>query len=103
MTRTVLPNRRPSIIFDCEFRGTGYTVDVGYDIDGRPMEVFIDCHQVSSDLTALARDAAVSISLALQHGCSLQTLAGAMTRDERGNAAGVAGTAIDEILKRGLA
>ncbi len=103
MTRIVLPTRRPSIIFDCEFRGTGYTVDVGYDIDGRPMEVFIDCHQVSSDLTSLARDAAVSISLALQHGCSLQTLAGAMTRDKLGNASGVAGMVIDEIMKQGLA
>jgi post-segregation antitoxin (ccd killing protein) len=103
MTRIILPNRRPAIRFECSFRNTGYSVGVGYDYDGRALEVFIDCHRVSSDLTALARDAAISISLALQHGCSFQTLAGAMSRDEVGNASGIAGAVIDEIMKRGLA
>ena len=106
--RAVLPARRPSTTFNFMFRGIGYTAGVGFAYDpetgaiGPAAEVFLDCAKSSSDLTSLARDAAVSISLSLQHGCPLETLAGAITRSEDGSAAGLAGVAVDEILARGL-
>lgn len=106
MSRVVLPPRRPSETFNFDFRGIDYTACVGRHFDdetgqlGPIAEVFLDCAKQSSDLTALARDAAVSISLALQHGCTLSTLAGAMTRDESGRAAGLAGVALEEALSR---
>lgn len=109
MTRAVLPQRRPCETFEFTFRGIGYTANVGFYLDpntgllGRVGELFLDCAKSSSDLTALARDAAVSISLALQNGCDLATIASAMTRDESGQSAGLAGVAVDEILKRGMA
>ena len=74
--RTTLPARRPCTTFDFQFRGIGYTASVGFKVDpetgviGDAGELFLDCHKSSSDLTALARDAAVSISLALQHGAA---------------------------------
>jgi hypothetical protein len=44
-----------------------------------------------------ARDAAVAASLALQHGCSLETLQRAVLRNEDGKASTPLGAAIDFI------
>jgi hypothetical protein len=43
----------------------------------------------------LASDAAIAVSLALQHGAPLDEIRHALKRDARGNAAGPIGAALD--------
>lgn len=106
MSRATLPQRRPAELFDVDYRGASFTVTLGRYVDegtrtiGGIGEIFLSCRKASSDLAGVARDAAVAISIALQHGASIEVLAGAMTRTEDGSAAGLAGVALDEILKR---
>jgi hypothetical protein len=100
MTRTVLPNRRKADIFDLRFGEIDYVVTVGRYVSGAVAEVFISCHKAGSTVANLARDAAVILSLALQHGTPLATLAAGVTREEDGRAAGLAGTVLDEIVRR---
>jgi hypothetical protein len=105
--RDRLENRRICDRFEVRFRNIGYTVTVGRytavhgdTIElGSAGEIFIHCHKNTGELTALARDAAISISLAMQHRCPLSTLAAAMTREEDGTASGLAGAVIDEMLR----
>lgn len=89
--REALPKRRPSILADATFSVPGqpgewsYRVGASFYEDGRPAEVFIDAEAtIGSQQAALARDAAVVISLALQHGTPLQTLRDAVGREHDG-------------------
>jgi hypothetical protein len=58
---------------------------------------FISSGKVNSDAAIAALDAAVAISLALQHGVTLVTLRDAMKRNEDGTPQGVVGAALDQI------
>jgi hypothetical protein len=40
--RNRLPNRRPHELLDFSFRGQFYTLGIGRDVTGAPVEVFID-------------------------------------------------------------
>lgn len=77
--------------------GLLYTVSWGMFTPGRMAEVFITAEKTSSLAESIARDAAIGISIALQYGAPLETLRIAMTRDEKGGAATVAGAALDLI------
>jgi hypothetical protein len=44
-----------------------------------------------------ARDAGILVSLCLQHGCSVETIARAMSRNADGSASGVIGAVLDHI------
>jgi len=106
MTREHLPNRRGAITLDFAhaldrggqafaFRATFSAFD-----DGRVGELFLNSAGVlGTALDVGARDAAIAASLALQHGCSLELLRHALTRNEDGTPAGVLGRALDEIAK----
>jgi hypothetical protein len=59
-------------------------VGVGFFDDGRVAELFIDAPKTASQMTAVMRDAAVLISLALQYGAPLDELKEAVTRLEDG-------------------
>lgn len=99
--RAVLPRRRLCERFDLRHGTIDYSVTTGLRVDGSVAEVFLSDHRkVGTEMSALARDAAVIISLALQHGCSLDTIAGAVTREPSGAPAGLAGAVIDAILHR---
>jgi hypothetical protein len=95
--RQRLPNRRSCETFELEIFGLKYTATVGRFPDGRIGEVFLQNHKPGSQSDANARDAAVAASLALQHGCSLETLQRALLRDARGNPSTPLGAAIDAI------
>ncbi len=74
--RKRLPNRRPSHTEALEVAGQTFTATVGFDpADNRLRELFLTGGKEGSTLDALLADAAVAISVALQHGVSAQALA----------------------------
>jgi hypothetical protein len=95
--RDRLPNRRPAITFTFERDRSRYKMTVGYFPDGRPGEVFLTADRPDSLLDALTSDAAIIASLALQHGCPLETITHALKRDSRGTAQSPIGAALDLI------
>ena len=66
--RQVLPRRRAAETFDLSFWNQLVTVTVGFHADGTLGEIFISTGKTGTDIASAARDAAVVISLALQHG-----------------------------------
>ncbi len=67
MTRERLPNRRGCELIAFEHAGQKWTACAGRFTDGRLAEIFIEGPKDSA-LLALARDAAILASIALQHG-----------------------------------
>lgn len=68
---------------------------VGFFADGRIGEVFIDLPKVSNDASNLAHDLAVVLSIALQHGASIEEMRTAVGRAEDGAPHSLAGSALD--------
>jgi hypothetical protein len=75
MIRRTLPQRRAAETFDMRFWNHPFTVTVGFYADGTLGEVFIDGGKTGQDIQSAARDAAVLLSLALQHGVPLKQFA----------------------------
>ena len=69
-----------------------------YD-DGRVGEVFITGSKSGSDLEANVRDTAILVSLALQHGVPLATMAAAITREADGSPSTVIGVVLDKLMR----
>jgi hypothetical protein len=103
MSRITLPQRRTAETFEFEHasdRGKQpmkYTATVGRYPDGAIGEVFLNAAKLNTDIDVNARDGAVAISLAVQHGCSIETLRHAMTRNADGEASGPLGALLDQI------
>jgi hypothetical protein len=96
--RERLPNKRACETIAFERDGSQYQMTVGFYPDGRPGELFLNHDRSDSLLDVLTSDAAILASLALQHGCSLETIAHALKRDARGVAASPIGAAVDQVL-----
>lgn len=99
MNRRRLPNRRAGETIGFEFRGAAYSATVSYFSDGRLAELFIDASKPSNDAADDARDAAVAMSIALQHGTPLEAIRAALTRDGVGRPAGILGAALGAIAE----
>jgi ribonucleoside-diphosphate reductase alpha chain len=97
-----LPDRRDHELLDFEHVGIRYTAGVGRFEDGRPAEIFLDTAKHGTAVDTNARDAAVAASLLLQHGCSVEILSRALTRNADGSASGPLARALD-ILAAGVA
>ena len=97
--RRTLPQRRPAVSFDLRFWNQSFTVTVGFYADGTPGEVFIDGGKTGQDIQSTARDAAVVLSLALQHGAPIETIRRAVTRNPTGSAASILGAVVDALSK----
>jgi ribonucleoside-diphosphate reductase alpha chain len=95
--RQRLPNRRHALTFDFEHAGLKYTATVGRFPDGRVAEVFIRNHKTNSGADVNARDAAIILSFALQHGADISAIGRALSRDPRGHPSGVMGAVLDII------
>jgi hypothetical protein len=54
-------------------------------------------HKAGSPIEAIARDAAVTVSIALQFGADLETIRAALTKDHLGGAATLLGAALDAL------
>ncbi len=79
--RTRLPNRRPSHVETLEVAGQVFTACVGFDPKtDRPCELFLDAPKRDSMFGAMLADAAVTISVALQHGIPAASLAKSVGR-----------------------
>ena len=103
MSRKALPQRRYSETFNVVFPPGGnktYAVTLGCYADGRIGEVFLTSHgQVGSQADLAARDTAILISMALQHGAPLSRLSRAMTLDASGRPEGLAGVVLPLLLE----
>ena len=103
MSRDTLPARRHSLNFTVKFQGETYQVSVGFYPDGRPGEVFINrvmgkaSAKVGRLLDDVCRDAAILISMALQHGVKLSTISHAVTRDGEGEPMTIVGAIVDHL------
>jgi hypothetical protein len=95
--RDRLPNRRPAETIAFERDRARYEMTLGFYPDGRIGEVFLNAGRGDSLLDALAHDAAILASLALQYGCPLDAITHALKRDARGVAASPIGAALDLI------
>lgn len=78
--RTRLKDRRAHWLFRFECDGQFYTGGIGRFEDGRIAEVFINGTKVGTAAETNAQDAAIVASLALQHGCPLETIQHALAR-----------------------
>jgi streptomycin 6-kinase len=96
-SRQRLPDRRRGESFEFYHCNLGFTATIGRYRDGRIGELFINSHKSSGDLEALARDAAIIVSIALQHGADLGTIRRALTRDGNDDPATLIGAALDAI------
>jgi hypothetical protein len=93
--RRILPQRRRAETFTVVHWNQPFVVTVGFFDDGTPGEVFVDSRKTGGDVEAIARDAAVAISLALQHGAAVETLQHAITRNSNGSSASILGAVVD--------
>ncbi len=98
-TRMLLPHRRAGENFEMTHGGknTRFTITVGHYPDGSVGEVFISGAKAGSEVDAVARDGAVLLSLALQHGVPLETIRHAITREADGSASTIVGAVVDRL------
>lgn len=80
MMRERLPNRRRGRTCEILVRDLTITATVGFDMQGRPREVFMRTGKPGSALDALLADAAVMISIGLQHGVTAGEFRRSMAR-----------------------
>lgn len=72
--RCRLPDRRRHELVTFDHDGQKFIGGVGRFPDGRVAEIFLTANKVGSGAEIAAQDAAMAASLALQHGCPLDTL-----------------------------
>jgi hypothetical protein len=93
--RERLPSRRMHELLDFAHGGFKFTAGLGRFTDGRLAEVFLNAAKVGTAVEAQARDAAVVVSLALQHGCQVDAIKHALARNADGSAASPIGALLD--------
>jgi hypothetical protein len=96
--RNRLPNRRLAETFELEVEGLYYTATVGRFPERSIGELFLSNHRSNSSADSTARDSAIVLSIALQHGADLETIRRALSRDSHGRANGPLGAALDLIM-----
>ncbi len=97
--RERLPNRRASETFDFEVGGLRYCATISRFEDGRIGEIFLASHKAGSHADTAARDSAIVLSLAAQHGADIATIRRGLSRDSRGRASGPLGRALDLVAE----
>jgi hypothetical protein len=96
MERRRLANRRLAVAFEFLHRDQRYRAQIGYFTDGGGIaEIFLDAAKPDSALDAFAADAAILISLLLQHGSPLGEIGHALRRCPNGEPASLIGSVID--------
>ena len=95
--RERLPNRRQCELREFSHAWLDFTLCAGSYPDGRIAEIFLSSHKPGSPIEAIARDAAVTVSIALQFGAPLETIRAALTKDHDGRPATLLGAALDAV------
>src|SRR6516165_6420739 len=98
--RARLSNRRPSTTFDFTCGNLHYTGSYSRFASGGIAELFLSNHKSNSQADTTARDAAITFSIAVQHGADPKTIRSALCRDSHGRASGPLGMALDIISGR---
>ena len=83
MTRETLPNRRGAEAVAFVHGGRRWRVNFARFVDRRLGEVFLDAER-EGEIAEAARESALLASLALQHGCPVETLRHALDGREIG-------------------
>lgn len=101
MSRTRLPDRRPSLTTELVYESNPYAVTLGFDLaHDRIGEVFTHGAKIGSAMDRILDDACVALSLLLQHGVEPAALAASMGRLGDGKSpASVIGALADLIAK----
>jgi ribonucleoside-diphosphate reductase alpha chain len=105
LTRRRLPNRRGHLVIEFEHGGFAYTAGIGF-FDAacqQPAEIFLSTAKHGTLLDTNARDGAIAASLLLQHGCPIETLRRALTRNGDGSASGPLAHVLDLLRKQNQA
>lgn len=99
--RRLLPNRRAGENFEIKHGGqnTAFVITTGRYPEGSIGEVFITGSKSGTAFEAVARDGAILLSLALQHGVDLQTIKHALTREGDGSASTIVGAVVDRLTE----
>lgn len=99
--RELLPNRRLGETFELQHGGKAavFQVTLGRFPDGRVGEVFINGGKSGTEVEANVRDTAILVSLALQHGVPVATMASAITREGDGSPSTIIGVVLDRLAK----
>ena len=95
--RRRLPQRRGAIAVELEHAGYQFRMQIGCFPDGALGEVFLDAAKPNSGLDAFAADAAVLLSLLLQHGALPAEIGHALRRSPNGAPASLIGAVVDEL------
>jgi hypothetical protein len=98
MTRARLPDRRPSVTLELEHDGFRCMLSSSTYADGRLGEVFVAGLKSGSAIEALVTDAAVLVSLLLQHGITPADLAASIGRIGGHQPASLIGAVVDRLL-----
>jgi len=106
MTREVLPPRRSCFTFTLRWKNSvDFAVTYGvYDAPGAspPLhvgEVFVSGVKTGVELESVLRDAAILASFALQHGCPLDTIRYALSREGDGSPQSIIGIVLDRVAQ----
>jgi hypothetical protein len=99
--RERLANRRSSENFSFELDGMRFTATISRYADGRIAELFLNNHKAGNQVDTNARDAAIILSFAVQHGAAVDDIRRALCRDSQGRALGPIGKALDHIAGAG--
>jgi hypothetical protein len=94
-SRLRLPDRRPCESFTFELDGLRFTASVGRFPDGSVGELFVNNHKAGNQSDTNARDCAIILSFALQHGADVNEIRQALCRNSAGRALGPIGQALD--------
>ena len=98
--RQRLPNRRRSENMTFELDGLRFTATISRFPDGRVFEAFLNNRKHGNQSDTNARDAAILLSFALQHGADINQIRKSLCRDGTGRALGPIGAALDLIAER---
>jgi hypothetical protein len=99
MRRQRHPNRHACESFEFRHAGLDFTLCAGFYANGRIAEIFVSSHKPGSPIEAIARDAAVTVSIALQFGVPIETIRQALTKDHDGGPATLLGAALDALAE----
>lgn len=102
--REVLPHRREGETFEIAHGGQNsvFVITTGRypaEQNHRVGEVFISGSKSGTAFEAVARDGAILLSLALQHGVDLATIKHAITREADGSASTIVGAVVDKLAE----
>ena len=99
--RRTMPQRRHAETFEMTFGDMRrvHFVTCGFYDDGALGEVFISGSKSGEAVEAVARDGAVLLSIALQHGVELTTIQSAITRDAQGTPSSIVGAVVDRLCE----